>query len=124
MISSLGLGKKAAHRPAAGQGGVLGRGNRVQKQCDWPVPVWTHKPESDMAHEKISRLILENHDIVYFACASHNVRSIAAVMEYARQLDVPEERYEFQVLYGMAEPVRRACATWLAVCASIAPTEG
>ena len=77
------------------------------KQCDWPVPVWTHKPESDMAHEKISRLILENHDIVYFACASHNVRSIAAVMEYARQLDVPEERYEFQVLYGMAEPVRK-----------------
>ena len=60
-----------------------------------------------MAHEKISRLILENHDIVYFACASHNVRSIAAVMEYARQLDVPEERYEFQVLYGMAEPVRK-----------------
>lgn len=77
------------------------------KQCDWPVPVWTHKPESDMAHEKISRLILENHDIVYFACASHNVRSIAAVMEYARQLDVPEGRYEFQVLYGMAEPVRK-----------------
>ena len=77
------------------------------KQCDWPVPVWTHKPESDLAHEKISRLILENHDIVYFACASHNVRSIAAVMEYARQLDVPEERYEFQVLYGMAEPVRK-----------------
>ena len=28
-------------------------------------------------------------------------------MEYARQLDVPEERYEFQVLYGMAEPVRK-----------------
>ena len=77
------------------------------KQCDWPVPVWTHKPESDLAHEKISRLILENHDIVYFACASHNVRSIAAVMEYARQLDVPEGRYEFQVLYGMAEPVRK-----------------
>ena len=58
---------------------------------------------------KISRLILENHDIVYFACASHNVRSIAAVMEYARQLDVPEERYEFQVLYGMAEQYLGAC---------------
>ena len=79
----------------------------LAKQYGWPIPVWTRKPESDMAHERISRLILENHDIVYFACASHNVRSISAVMEYARELNVPEDRYEFQVLYGMAEPVRK-----------------
>ena len=28
-------------------------------------------------------------------------------METARSLNVPESRYEFQVLYGMAEPVRK-----------------
>jgi RHH-type proline utilization regulon transcriptional repressor/proline dehydrogenase/delta 1-pyrroline-5-carboxylate dehydrogenase len=28
-------------------------------------------------------------------------------METAKELNVPEERYEFQVLYGMAEPVRK-----------------
>ena len=77
------------------------------KQCDWPVPVWTRKPESDLAYEKIARLILENNDLVYFACASHNVRTISAVMEHARELNVPETRYEFQVLYGMGEPVRK-----------------
>lgn len=77
------------------------------KQCDWPVPVWTRKPETDIAYEKISRLILENHETVFFACASHNVRSIAAVMETARELNVPGHRYEFQVLYGMGEPVRK-----------------
>ena len=77
------------------------------KQCDWPVPVWTRKPETDIAYEKIARLILENHNQVYFACASHNVRTISAVMEFARELSVPEDRYEFQVLYGMAEPVRK-----------------
>ena len=78
----------------------------VAKQNGWPVPVWTRKPESDIAHEKISRYILQHHKFVYFACASHNVRTISAVMETARELNVPEERYEFQVLYGMGEPVR------------------
>ncbi|MCJ2163096.1 MULTISPECIES: proline dehydrogenase family protein [unclassified Pseudodesulfovibrio] len=79
----------------------------IAKQNDWSVPVWTHKPESDMAYERVSRYILENSDICHFACASHNIRTIAAVMETAAALNVPEERYEFQVLYGMAEPVRK-----------------
>lgn len=77
------------------------------KQNGWEVPVWTRKPESDLCYENLSRRILENHDLVYFACASHNVRTIAAVMETARALNVPAQRYEFQVLYGMAEPVRK-----------------
>ncbi len=79
----------------------------LAKQCGWPVPVWTYKPESDLAYEKLARHILENHDTVYFSCASHNVRTISAVMETALALGVPESRYEFQVLYGMAEPVRK-----------------
>ncbi|MBI9079038.1 MAG: proline dehydrogenase family protein [Pseudodesulfovibrio sp.] len=79
----------------------------MAKQNGWPVPVWTHKPESDMAFERVARMILENSDICHFACASHNIRTISAVMEMASSLNVPEERYEFQVLYGMAEPVRK-----------------
>ncbi|WP_285905602.1 proline dehydrogenase family protein [Pseudodesulfovibrio pelocollis] len=79
----------------------------MAKQNGWPVPVWTHKPESDAAFERVSRTILENSDICHFACASHNIRTISAVMELASALEVPEERYEFQVLYGMAEPVRK-----------------
>ncbi|SDK83364.1 L-proline dehydrogenase [Maridesulfovibrio ferrireducens] len=79
----------------------------IAKQNDWEVPVWTHKPESDMAFERVSKMILENHDICHFACASHNIRSISAIMEMASKMNVPDERYEFQVLYGMAEPVRK-----------------
>lgn len=79
----------------------------LAKQNGWEIPVWTLKPESDIAYERLSKRILENSDIIYFACASHNVRTIASVMETARALSVPEERYEFQVLYGMAEPVRK-----------------
>ncbi|MBJ6724008.1 L-glutamate gamma-semialdehyde dehydrogenase [Geomesophilobacter sediminis] len=78
------------------------------KQNGWEVPVWTIKAESDAAFERQARKILVNQDICHFACASHNIRSISAVLEMARELGVPEDRYEFQVLYGMAEPVRKA----------------
>lgn len=77
------------------------------KQNDWKIPVWTIKAESDAAYERQSRMILENADICHFACASHNIRSISAVIEMAKELNVPDDRYEFQVLYGMAEPVRK-----------------
>lgn len=78
------------------------------KQNGWEVPVWTIKAQSDAAFERQAMTILENSDVCHFACGSHNIRTIAAVMEMARELRVPEERYEFQVLYGMAEPVRKA----------------
>ena len=39
----------------------------LAKQNGWPVPVWTHKPESDMAFERVSRMILENADLCHFA---------------------------------------------------------
>ncbi len=79
----------------------------IAKQNGWEIPVWTIKAESDAAFERQSKVILENHDICHFGCASHNIRSIAAVMEMAQELKVPDEKYEFQVLYGMAEPVRK-----------------
>ncbi len=77
------------------------------KQHGLPVPVYTIKAESDAAFERHARRILENADICHLACGSHNVRSIAAVLETAQALGVSEERYEFQVLFGMAEPVRK-----------------
>ena len=77
------------------------------KQKGWPIPVYLHKPETDLAFERNARRILENHDICHMGCGSHNIRSIAATMEMAREIGVPDHRYEFQVLFGMAEPVRK-----------------
>jgi RHH-type proline utilization regulon transcriptional repressor/proline dehydrogenase/delta 1-pyrroline-5-carboxylate dehydrogenase len=78
------------------------------RQNGWDVPVRTSKAGTDAAFERQARLILENHPICHFACATHNIRSIAAVIEQARELAVPAARYEFQLLFGMAEPVRTA----------------
>ncbi|MCZ7663349.1 MAG: proline dehydrogenase family protein [Thermoleophilia bacterium] len=77
------------------------------KQNGWPVPVYTRKVDTDAAFERHARRILEHPDLCYFACASHNIRSVSAVMVIAEMLGVPEDRYEFQALLGMAEPVRK-----------------
>ncbi len=79
----------------------------IAKQNGWEIPVYTVKAESDAAFERHTRIILKNHSICHYACGSHNIRSISTAMEVAQELQIPEERYEFQILYGMAEPVRK-----------------
>lgn len=78
------------------------------RQRNWPVPVFTRKPETDANFEKLAHYIMENHQWVDLACASQNIRSIACVMEMSEELGVPRKRLEYQILYGMAEPVRNA----------------
>jgi RHH-type proline utilization regulon transcriptional repressor/proline dehydrogenase/delta 1-pyrroline-5-carboxylate dehydrogenase len=80
----------------------------IAAQRTWKVPVYLAKPDTDANYEKITRLVLENHETVYPAFASHNVRSIAHAMVYAEKLGLRPGDYEFQMLYGMATPVRRA----------------
>lgn len=80
----------------------------IARQNNWTPAVLTEKKETDAAFEALARMILENYEVCYLACGSHNVRSISAVIEIAKELKVPEMAYEFQVLYGMAEPIRNA----------------
>jgi len=75
---------------------------------NYPVPVFTNKYQTDASYERCARRILENHRQVQLKCASHNIRTVAYVIEQARQLDVPDDRLEFQMLHGMAENLRKA----------------
>jgi RHH-type proline utilization regulon transcriptional repressor/proline dehydrogenase/delta 1-pyrroline-5-carboxylate dehydrogenase len=77
-------------------------------QNGWPVPVFQEKAESDANFEALSRILLENESIVTAAFGSHNVRSIAAAQALAHEMEIPPSRFEFQLLYGMAAPVKRA----------------
>jgi len=77
-------------------------------QRNWPVPFFIEKGETDANFEKLARLLLQNHEWVHLACASHNTRAIAWVIETAKELKAPAEKVEYQVLYGMAEPVQKA----------------
>lgn len=77
-------------------------------QNGWRVPVWLQKPESDANFEVCTRILLDNESIVTSAFGSHNVRSIAHAQAYAQQLGIDKSRMEFQLLYGMAGPIKRA----------------
>jgi RHH-type transcriptional regulator, proline utilization regulon repressor / proline dehydrogenase / delta 1-pyrroline-5-carboxylate dehydrogenase len=80
----------------------------VAAQRTWDVPVYLSKPETDANYERITRLLLNNRTVVYPAFASHNVRTIAHAAIYAKELGADPSDYEFQMLYGMATPIRRA----------------
>jgi RHH-type proline utilization regulon transcriptional repressor/proline dehydrogenase/delta 1-pyrroline-5-carboxylate dehydrogenase len=77
-------------------------------QNGWSIPVHLQKPESDANFEALSRVLLENESIVTAAFGSHNVRSIAHAQALADELGIDRTRFEFQLLYGMAGPVKRA----------------
>ncbi|MBI5693220.1 MAG: bifunctional proline dehydrogenase/L-glutamate gamma-semialdehyde dehydrogenase [Verrucomicrobia bacterium] len=80
----------------------------LARQREWPSPVWSRKPESDANFEKLSLLLLENHDLVTAAFASHNVRSCAHALAQAERLGVDPRAFEFQALYGMADELKAA----------------
>src|SRR5437773_7572597 len=76
------------------------------KQKGWPIPVFTDKAATDASYERISRLLLDSNDVIDAAFGSHNLRSLAHAIVAAKELGVPPNGYEIQMLYGMAEPVR------------------
>src|SRR5438067_1879303 len=78
------------------------------RQNGWDCPVYLQKPESDANFETLTRLLLENESVVTSAFGSHNVRSIAHAQAFADELGVDRSRFEFQLLYGMAGPIKRA----------------
>jgi RHH-type proline utilization regulon transcriptional repressor/proline dehydrogenase/delta 1-pyrroline-5-carboxylate dehydrogenase len=77
-------------------------------QHGWDVPVFQHKESTDANFEKLTRLLLENHEYLYAAIGSHNVRSQAYAMAIAQELNIPRRRIEFQVLYGMGDKLAKA----------------
>src|SRR5262249_34466706 len=80
----------------------------LASQRHWPAPVFEQKPESDANFEKLSLFLLENEDAVEGAFGTHNVRSIAHVLAQAERLGLDRRSFEFQMLYGMAEPIKAA----------------
>ncbi|WP_257210236.1 L-glutamate gamma-semialdehyde dehydrogenase [Nostoc linckia] len=77
-------------------------------QKHWPQPVYNDKAATDANFEVITQLLLENHQYVYSAIGSHNVRSHARAIAIAETLNVPRRRFELQVLYGMGDKVAKA----------------
>jgi len=77
------------------------------RQRGWPVPVFEHKDETDDNFEELTRILLENPESIRPALATHNIRSISHAIAVAEALNLPRSDFEFQMLYGMGEPLRR-----------------
>lgn len=69
----------------------------------WPCPVFTEKWRSDDNFERQTRFLMEHYRELRPAIASHNLRSLAHAMAWSQALDIPQNAWEIQMLYGMAE---------------------
>ncbi len=77
-------------------------------QKDWPQPVFDQKAATDANFEMLTEILLENHEHLYAAIGSHNVRSQAHAIAIAKQLNIPARQIELQVLYGMSDKLAKA----------------
>jgi len=82
----------------------------IAAQNGWPVPVWQQKSETDANFEVMTRFLCENSQWLRPAIGSHNVRSIAHALALEEELRLAPGSVEFQMLYGMADPIKAALA--------------
>lgn len=69
----------------------------------WPCPVYTEKWQSDENFEKQTLFLMQNYEHLQPAIASHNLRSLSHALAVAEELNVPQNAWEIQMLYGMAD---------------------
>ena len=78
------------------------------RQRGWPMPLLSQKAQTDLNYESLVRLLLEHCDAVRPAFGTHNLRSLAVIEAVAEALKLPPETWEYQMIYGMAEPFQHA----------------
>jgi len=80
------------------------------RQRDWPVPVYRLKNETDANYERLTRMLVQQTDCIRPAFGSHNLRSVAHAEAAAEAAGLSPQTYEYQMIFGMAEPLQAAVA--------------
>jgi len=75
----------------------------VAEYRGWPCPVFTEKWQSDANFEKQTKFLMQHHQWLRPAIASHNLRSLSHAIACASVMEMPDNAWEIQMLYGMAE---------------------
>ncbi|WP_447603329.1 proline dehydrogenase family protein [Nitrospira sp. Nam80] len=78
------------------------------RQRGWPVPLYEHKAQTDINYEQLIRRLLEHTDVIRPAFGTHNLRTLAVVEATAESLKLAPESWEYQMIFGMAEPFQTA----------------
>ena len=79
-------------------------------QHGWEAPVWTEKVDTDRCYERLTRRLIDAFPQVRTAIASHNLRSLAHAVAYARSVGLADGDVELQVLRGLGDDVQDALA--------------
>jgi RHH-type proline utilization regulon transcriptional repressor/proline dehydrogenase/delta 1-pyrroline-5-carboxylate dehydrogenase len=80
------------------------------RQRAWPLPVLEQKSATDAQYEALTRVLLRHTDVIRPAFGTHNLRSVAHAQAAAEAAGLPMEACEFQMIFGMAEPLQAAVA--------------
>ncbi len=78
------------------------------QQRGWPIPVYHKKTDTDANYEYLAQRILGHRSFIRPAFGSHNIRTLAFIRALGDSLHLSPETFEYQMLYGMAEPLRDA----------------
>lgn len=77
------------------------------RQKGWAIPVYLNKKESDANYEVCAKKMIDAYPLIKLAIGSHNVRSISAALAYAKSKNLDPRAVEVQMLFGMADPIKR-----------------
>src|SRR5262245_14018512 len=78
------------------------------RQRGWVVPLFERKVETDANYEALTQLILSQASLIRPAFGTHNLRSLAHIESVAESLGLSTETWEYQMIFGMAEPFQQA----------------
>ncbi len=78
------------------------------RQRGWPVPVYLRKGDTDASYEALTRRLIRHADTIRPIFGTHNLRSVAHAEAVAQGADLAAHAYEYQMIYGMAEPLQAA----------------
>ena len=78
------------------------------RQAGWPVPLFEQKAETDINYERLIPVLLQESELIRPAFGTHNLRTLAAIEAAAESLKLAPEAFEYQMIFGMAEPFQQA----------------
>jgi RHH-type proline utilization regulon transcriptional repressor/proline dehydrogenase/delta 1-pyrroline-5-carboxylate dehydrogenase len=78
------------------------------RQRGWAVPLFEQKVLTDANYESLTHLILSQTSLIRPAFGTHNLRTLAYIEAVAESLGLPPEAWEYQMIFGMAEPFQQA----------------
>lgn len=78
------------------------------RQRGWPVPLFEHKAETDANYEMLTQTLLTHATMIRPAFGTHNLRTLAYIEAIGESLRLSPDTWEYQMIFGMAEPFQQA----------------